>query len=796
MHFDLRLELGGVLKSWALPHGPSLDPTEKRLAVQTEDHPADYADFEGIIPEGNYGAGAMIVWDQGAWRPVEDPVVGLEKGKLLFTLEGYKLRGLWTLFRMGKDPKEWMLMKKPDAYAVAGGAPLPAGSILSGLTVEELAHGHTAAAALRAELEKAGAPRKRVRAVDVEPMLAESLEAPFSGNGWLFEIKYDGFRCIASREGARVHLVSRNGRELTATFPELARALAALPFEHVVMDGELVVLDPSGKPSFQRLQRRGMLTRTLDIQRATVELPATLQLFDLLGFEDFDLRPLPLTTRKALLERVLPKRGPLRYSDHLEARGAELFEQIRAMGLEGVMAKKADSRYRGGRSGDWLKIRTERTADFAVVGYSPLKGGTGVGALHLAACEAGEFVYAGKVGTGFSDAQREELRHVLDEKRRPKAPCAGAPKTRDIRWVEPTLACEVRYLTWLADGHVRNPVFVRLREDKRPQDCIRQHGLPEPTPEAEAAPAPADTKRDVALSNLDKVFWPADGYTKGDLIAYYREISPWLLPYLADRPLVMTRFPDGIDGKSFFQKDAPDHTPAWVRTARLTSGEEGGRPISYVLCDDVETLEYVANLGTIPLHVWASRTVDLEHPDWCILDLDPKEAPFEHVVTLARAIHELCNDIELPSYPKTSGQKGMHVLIPLGRQCTHAEAKVLGELLAKVIETEHPGIATTARAIPARGGRVYVDYLQNGLGKTLVAPFSVRPKPGAPVSTPLRWSEVNAKLAPSAFTIKTMPKRAKRLKDDPLRPVLEQKPDLRQALARLAERIAHRRNGG
>ncbi|HLL53812.1 MAG TPA: DNA ligase D [Myxococcaceae bacterium] len=682
-------------------------------------------------------------------------------------------------------------MKKDARPAGSGERPRPTPPAGAATAAREPSDARATAAAVRAELEKLGAPRQRVPAAEVDPMLAETREQPFSARGWLYELKYDGFRCIAGREGARVWLGSRNGRELTGTFPELARAVAGLPFEHVVLDGEVVVLDEESKPSFGRLQKRGMLSRPAEIERATVTLPAVLFVFDLLGFEDFDLRPLPLFQRKALLRRVLPPEGALRYADHLEEHGAEMFEQVRALGLEGVMAKKADARYRGGRSADWLKVRAARASDFVVVGYSPIQAGTGVGALHLAAHEGGQLVYAGKVGSGFSDALRDELKAALDQRRRKGPACTGAPDPRGVRWVEPERVCEVRYLTWLDGGHVRQPVFLRMRDDKRPAECVRDRDVPPPPPQPAAPsppPAPVPSARQVAFSNLDKVYWPGDGYTKGDLISFYREVSPWLLPYLKDRPLVMTRFPDGIDGKSFFQKDVPDHAPAWVRTAQLHSSEDGRR-IEYVLCDDVETLLYVANLGSIPLHVWASRVARLEHPDWCILDLDPKEAPFEHVLTLARAIHALCEELGLPAYPKTSGQKGMHVLIPLGGQCTHHEAKVLGELLAKVIEAEHPTISSTARAIGDRGGKVYLDFLQNGHGKTLVAPFSVRPKPGAPVSTPLKWSEVNARLNPADFTIQTVVKRFKRLKADPLRPVLEEKADLPGALARLAGRL-------
>ncbi|WP_242395870.1 non-homologous end-joining DNA ligase [Anaeromyxobacter oryzisoli] len=472
LHWDFRLELGGTLRSWAVPKGPSADPAERRLAVEVEDHPVEYADFEGIIPAGNYGAGAVIVWDRGSWQPLGDPVKGLEGGKLTFLLHGDKLRGEWTLVRTRRvgDKQQWLLMKhRGDAFA-GPGRPFPEESVLSGRLLEEVA-----------------------------------------------------------AEGGRGEATVRAG----------ARA------------------------------RR-------------------------------------------------PARGP-----------------------------------------------------------------------------------------------------------RPRGSAAGAHE------------------------------------------------------------------RVTAISNPDKVFFPAEGITKGDLVAYHRAIAPFMLPFLADRPLVLTRYPDGIEGKSFFQKDAPAWRPPWLRTVTVHA-EDAGRDLEHFLVDDADGLAWLVNLGTIPIHVFASRATALERPDWCVVDLDPKEAPFAHVVTLARALHALCEDIGLPSYPKTTGQKGLHVLVPLGGQLTHGQARALGELLARAIEAEHPDLSTTARALRARGRRVYLDYLQNGYGKTIAAPYTVRPRPGAPVSAPLRWREVNARLDPSRFTIRNMRARAERLGADPLRPVIEERPELVAALDRLRARLVRR----
>ncbi|MGH7702888.1 MAG: DNA ligase D, partial [Gemmatimonadales bacterium] len=721
------------------------------------------------------------------------PEEGLVKGKLLFELKGHKLKGVWTLVKIKKGVKEWLLIKERDAYVRPGNPELPQTSVLSGLTVEELRDGIDPADPIRKELTRLKVPRRRVRPAEAKPMLAEPREKAFDKAGWLFELKLDGYRAIAAREGGEARLLTRTGRDMTASFPEIARSVAALPFSHLVLDGEVVALDEQGRPSFQRLQQRARLTRPLDVRRAALEIPALFYGFDLLGFEDYDLRPLPLHTRKDLLRRVLPPAGPLPYLEHFEEHGLKLFEEVERMGLEGVVAKKADSPYRAGRSPAWLKVRADRTDDFVVVGFTAPKGSRGgFGALHLADYVDGKLVYAGRAGSGFTDAQLEEVRETLEKSRRPTPPCEGPiPKEKGTVWVEPELVCEVRFKEWTGEGLLRQPVFLRFRDDKPAAECVRQGG---PAGEADPAPPrPSDparrneapqVPREVKFSNLDKLFWPWEGYTKGDLVEYYRTVSPSLLPYLKDRPVVLTRYPDGIEGKSFFQKDAPKFVPEWLRTERMWS-EQAQREIDYFVCDDEPSLLYIANMASIPLHIWGSRVASLETPDWSILDLDPKGAPFSDVVKVARMLHDLCDAIELPSLVKTSGSSGLHVLIPLGRQCTYEQARSLAELLARVVATELPEIATITRAVSQRDGRVYLDFLQNGHGRLLAAPFSVRPLPGATVSAPLQWSEVNSKLDITRFTIKTLPRRMEKLGDDPLLPVLTLAPDLAGALGRL-----------
>ena len=829
LHWDLRIEMDGVLRSWAVPKGPSYDMNDKRLAVKVEDHPLEYGDFEGIIPHGNYGAGGIIVWDRGEWVPLEDWREGLEKGKLLFELKGYKLQGKWTLVKIKKSERDWLLIKERDAYVRTPGDVFPEESVLSGLTVEEVKAGKTSASRLRKTIEELGLSRTRLDPKTTGVMLAETAEKAFTSEGWLFELKMDGYRLLACKAGGEALLLTRNGNDYTEVFPEIARAVKALPVDTCIIDGEVVVLDKRGKPSFALLQQRGRLSSSLDIKRAAVELPASFFAFDALALEDADVRNLPLTQRKELLAEVVPKLGAVRYLDHIERDGEAFLRQVTVLGLEGIVAKKADAPYRAGRSPQWLKIKAEQTGDFVIVGFTEPKGSrTGLGALQIADYVNGALVYAGRAGTGFNEAQLGDLRAMLDPSIRRDPPCHGPvlspgaeprpseqiPETRTTTWVEPLHVCEVRFREWTPDGVLRHPAFLRMRSDKRPHDCERQGWQVAPafmpgaaaSPNAEpavvaAAPAPESrqevplpspkppVQKTIAFSNLKKVFWPTEGYTKGDLIDYYRAIAPWILPYLKNRPVVLTRYPDGIEGKSFYQKDAPEFAPDWIRTTSIWSNDTQ-RDIRYFVCDDEESLLYVANLGAIPLHIWASRVGSLEQPDYCVIDLDPKEAPFSDVIRTAQVLHRICEAIELPTYIKTTGKTGLHIMVPLGRQMTYAQSRTLGELLARVVLRELGDIGTITRHVTKRGDKVYLDYLQNRYGQLIVAPFIVRPLPGATVSMPLLWDEVDSTLDPRAFTIRTALDRLARLGSDPLLPVLAEAPDLGRVLANLSKMMA------
>ncbi|HEY7041686.1 MAG TPA: DNA ligase D [Methylomirabilota bacterium] len=838
MHYDLRLEMDGVLKSWAVPKGPSVHAEEKRLAVHVEDHPIEYGDFEGVIPSGNYGAGSVIVWDNGWYRSAkpEDPLQQLARGRLEVEIFGHKMRGRWTLARMSGKDRDWLLLKKADGAAAAPGTPelierYPE-SVISGLTVEEMADRSIRLAAVRAHLDALRAPRGEVSDRTQGFTLATLGEEPFSDPAWLFEIKYDGVRVLAAREGDRLTLRGRSGQDITSRYPEVVSALLALPIERFVIDGEIVALDDAGRPSFQRLQPRMALTDPRDVARAAAARPVIGVFFDCLMLDGRDLRKLPLLERKDCLRRLVPPLGTARYGDHIVGEGDAFFEAASEQRLEGIVAKRTKSVYSGRRTGDWVKIKCQRRQEFVIGGYTDPQGSRSeFGALHLGVYDgppsAPRLVYVSKVGTGFDEATLRSIMSRLQPLARETPPFeAGAiPGGRGHHWVEPRLVCEVRFTDWTDDGGIRHPTFVGLRDDKKPPDCRREpvepraHDLPDavsPTDEigpgevgghgggAASAPPHLEQAAPVAArsgppepkaavprlqpTNVKKVFWPAEGYTKGDLIAYYERIAPLMLPYLRDRPLVLTRYPDGINGKSFYQKDAPEFAPAWVRTERIYS-KDTERDIAYLVVDDLEMLRYVANSAALLIHVWASRVPSLERPDWLVLDLDPKGAPFTDVVRVALALRRILDDLELPSYVKTSGATGLHILLPLGARYTYEQTRNFARLLAVLGVEAEPEISTVNRPLRARDGRVYIDFGQNGHGQTIVAPYAVRPLPGAPASCPLQWREVTARLDPARFNLATMAGRFEKMAD-PLTPVLGPGIDIAAAVARIEARMA------
>ena len=788
MHWDLRLEIDGVLVSWAVPKGPTRDPSERRLAVRTEDHPFEYLDFEGVIPDGNYGAGAMIVWDQGVYRTVDGdpPAAGLAAGKLDLVLEGHKLRGRFALVRTrGGEGKEWLLLRKGEPPTEPGDwIETDPESVLSGLTVAELGDGRRVDAELDEALGGARAPRRTLESGEMRPMLAATGDGPFSREGWLFELKYDGVRVLAEkRSDTEVRLLARTGADRSDVYPEITYAVSQLPLASCVLDGEIVALDERGRPSFERLQRRFTQRDPALIERGRAEVPIVYYVFDVLAVGGRDVRALPLAERKTLLERFAPANGVVRFADHVDGDGERLFEAAEAHGMEGVVAKRADSRYASGRrSRDWLKVKVPRTVHLVIAGLVPGKGSRrSLGSLAGAWWRGGELVWAGNVGSGLRERDVDELLDWADAHGADGPPFAireGLP--RDVRWVQPKRVFRAGYTEVTSSGLLRHPVFRGFADDVSPEACTAPEArLPEPEL-ARAAPAPRAAE--LRVTRPEKVFWPVEGYTKGDLLAYYQEVWPWIAPYLARRPVVLTRYPDGIDGKSFYQKNAPDWTPEWATHQRIEGTD-------YFVCDDLRTLLHVVNSGAIPLHVWSARVDALDRPDWAILDLDPKEAPFGHVVEIARFLHRLLRGLGAPHFVKTSGQAGLHVLVPLGGALDHEQARSLAEVLARVVCAELPELATVTRPVAARGDKVYVDFLQNGHGKLIAAPLCVRPRPGAPVSMPLRWTQVTARLDPSRFTIRTAPARLRK-DGDPVLGVLGEPADVGGLLEALAARLA------
>jgi bifunctional non-homologous end joining protein LigD len=800
-HYDLRIECSGTLQSFAVPRGPSLKPLDKRLAVHTENHPLEYLDFEAVIPEGNYGAGSMIVWDTGRIRYLETSAEeGLARGDLKFELSGFKLRGTFALIRTsGRGSKklevgegqqsEWLLIKKQDLYSTEEDVIVkdPRG-VLSGLTGEE----NFNKAALAAELTElvASAPQKIVTANGLTPMLCALEGASLVDPERLYELKIDGVRIVAEKHGRQVALRYRNGRAATASYGEIARAVSLLPIEDALLDGEIVTFNAEGKPSFERLAPRIHAQRPLDIEHARAAIPVVYLVFDLLSLAGRDLTGLPLLERKRILSQLVRGRGLVRVLDHIEDDGSALYDFCRRERLEGVVAKRKQSPYRVGprRTTDWVKIKCERDDDFVVIGYVEGQGARkSLGALCLGVYVQGELEYRGRVGSGLSDATIRLLLKELPGLEQPTYPGRGDPPedpgSEHARWLRPELVVQVRYHGFTEEGRLRAPVFLGLRPDVDPKACDASPPAEETVPAAEAGPT-LGTGR-VLVTNPDKVFWPESGYTKGDLCRYYASIAPRMLPFLRGRPLVLVRHPDGIAGKSFYQWNVPEGTPSWMRSLDISETDEVDRsPKNVFLVDDEDGLVYLANLGCIPLHVLACREQSLGTCDFVTIDFDLGERPFSDAVKLGLTLREVLDDAGLPGFPKTSGQRGLHVLVPVGDGIPFEAAKLLVELLGRIVTARHQQIATMERKVDKRGDRVYIDTGQTGTSRTIVAPYSVRAHPGATVSTPLAWEELHAGLDPARFTIVSVPVRAAEI-DDPWLRFAEAKPDVGSALAKL-----------
>ncbi len=811
MHYDLRLEVAGVLASFAVPRGPTLDPAEKHLAVHTEDHPIEYLDFEAIIPEGTYGAGPMIVWDCGLVRYLDESAEeGLESGKLHFVLEGKKLRGRYALVRVKpqgggsiKTSRDWLLLKKEDAFVRKGAdlAKEQPESVLSGLTVAELAEAPRIARELVASAKALGAKEGALDGRKVSPMLATLAEIPKKGR-YLYELKLDGVRIIATKDARGVDLRYRSGRAAHEAYPEIARAIAALPVDRVVLDGEIVAFDERGRPSFERLSRRIHGERRPDMRVALAETPVVYVAFDLLALGALDLVALPLLERKKLLTALLRGgRGLVRALDHLESGGDKLFAFCQENGLEGIVSKRVDSTYRQGpkRTTDWIKTKTAEEALFVVVGMTRGESSRQkLGALDVATYEGDDLVVRSKVGSGLDDASVAALLALLGPlaSAEPTAKGSYEASPRGRTFVRPEVVVRVRFHEWSEDGSLRHPVFLGIEEGADPRACTAvPHDEDAVLPPDE--PAPREAPIEVRVTNRQKIFFPEDGITKGDLVDYYDAIAPTILPYLADRPVMLVRYPDGIDGKSFYQWNVPHGCPPWVKSVVLgkhldvPDGDDAHKKHVF-LVDRRESLLYVANLACIPVHILGARVSTPNDCDFLTIDFDVNLSSLRAAIPLAHTLRAILAWVGLEGFAKTSGQSGLHVFVPLGRGVTPSAAKVLAELFGRLIVERHPEASTMERMVQKRGPKVYVDTGQTGPSRTIVAPYSVRATRGARVSTPLRWDEVTADLDPGAYTIRTVVDRVAAV-GDPMAPLLTARPDARKVLAALESLVGGRK---
>ncbi|MCW2964763.1 MAG: ligD [Actinomycetia bacterium] len=732
LHYDFRLEKNGALASWAVPKGVPLEPGAKVLAVHVEDHPLEYAKFEGEIPKGQYGGGTVEIFDNGTYDLVEET----PNGQLTFDLHGQKLKGRWSLVPTHMDGKEqnWLLIKRHDDHEDSA----PVGQ------------------------------------QTYKPMLATLDTRIPQGEDWTHEVKFDGFRAIAYIRGGECKLLSRNDNDLTGRFPEVAKALVkAVKSPNAVVDGEITRIDPTGKTSFSELQQGSG--------------PLVFYAFDLLELDGEPRIDQPLTARKNELRKLLDGRvKTVAYSEDFDD-GDALFTVAQQQGLEGIISKRRSSAYKPGRrTRDWLKIKTENNEEFVVAGYTRGAGrraGT-FGALVLGVNEGNQLRYVGNVGTGFSDAEIRKLLKLLKPLHRDTTPFPTEPKMPrvrkgDVQWVDPQLVAQVRFGEWTHDDHLRHPAYLGIREDKEAGEVTREQPMPEVIRKG---------TRELRLSNLDKLFWPDEGITKGDLLRYYQSVADVLVPHLKGRPFTMRRYPDGAYGKAFFQKDAPKHMPEWIPRYRAlvsTREKSGGKKwVEFPLVNDELALLWMVNMGCIDMNTWYSRIDKPDRPDFVLFDLDPTpEVPWTQTVEVALILKQLLDALELESFPKTSGGKGFHVLVPIDRRSTFEDTRRFAEHVAGAIARTHPKLATTEWSKAKRRG-VLIDANQNGEGKTIASAYSVRPKPGAPVSTPLRWDEVNDKLNPSIYTMPVVLERV-RQHGDLYAGVLTTHQSLSRALKRL-----------
>jgi len=859
LHYDFRLQLQGVLKSWAVPKGPSLNPADKRLAMQVEDHPFSYRTFEGTIPEGSYGAGTVMVWDEGTYelyggedlstkKQEEKLLQDLVAGSLKIVLHGQKLKGAFTLFQLkkNKEGRQWLLVKKKDDWATEDEVTEQNTSVLSGKTLAQLAtengttlghseapikaapKGKTASKKSAVKKEKGGLEsggKKAKMPTDIKPMLATLVDKPFNSKDWIFEIKWDGYRALTYCNKEDVDLISRNKKPFKDKYGPVKKALQQLQL-NAVLDGEIVAVDENGLANFQLLQNWQNNAAALQYF-----------VFDILWLEGKDLTQLPLVERKSLLRRLLPEDDAIvRYSDEVEEKGIPFFDAAMKQGLEGVMAKRKQSVYKAdSRTEDWVKIKSVRRQEVVIGGFTqPRNSRQYFGALLLGVYQGKELIYSGHTGSGFTKQSLKSIYNELQPLVVDKCPFQKCPKgNMPVTWVKPQLVCEIKFTEWTKDLIARHPIFMGLRQDKKAKEvtiesstamaAIVNKKAPAKTKKAASKTATKTAakkaatkkstkaskgKRDVStsgtelnwkeekeqtvmldghelkLTSLDKWYWKKEKITKGETLNYYFKIAPYILPYLLNRPHSLNRHPNGIEAPNFYQKNVQGKVPDWIETYQDFS-ESTNENVQYLVCDGEASLLYMANLGCIEINPWHARVPQVLAPDWCLIDLDPDtKNTYDQVVETALVIKTILDSIGAESYPKTSGSTGMHIYIPLGGKYSFEQSKQLAELVVMLAQKELPKITSLERTPAKRKGKIYLDFLQNKETQTAAAPYSLRPKPGAPVSAPLHWTEVKKGLTARTYHIHNIFERL-RAEGDLFKGVLGKGINLQQVLNKL-----------
>jgi len=820
LHYDFRLEVNGAMKSWAVPKGPSMNPGDKRLAIQTEDHPLEYAKFQGEIPQGNYGAGDVIIWDNGSFE-VEGNLSAqqqLDRGELKFILHGKKLTGSFVLVKIrSREPgkQEWLLIKHRDSSSSDtwniqehAGSVLPEtkGPKKKWISNRPASSQKTKIVVKKADLDFPPAAKRAPMPDWIQPALASLADWPFSDPTWLFEIKWDGARILARVQNGKVRLWSRSQRDVTDEYPEISAVVPSAAGGHDVwLDGEIVALDKEGRSDFQTLQQRfSIIKPSAELMR---QIPVVYYCFDLLYCDGYDLRRVPLLERKTLLKQILRQDAMVRFSDHEMEKGKELYDLALEKQLEGILGKRIDSIYPEGRTTSWLKFKVIRELDAVVGGWTEPRGTREhFGALLLGLYDGNKLEFICGAGSGFSDALQERVAAQLEALRVEKCRFATEPVTREkAHWVKPELVARVKYGGWTEGRHLRQPTFLGFQEDHDPKECTfeketeevkashakKEPGSSEP-PKTGESPTPKKlvptgspaegvtlkTDKELAeeldrgsqtevfveidgvslrLSNLNKVYFPSDGYTKRNLLAHYFFISPFLQPFLKDRPLVLRRYPNGIEGQAFFQKDAGKDAPEWIKTATIRS-ESKSKPIQYFLANDRASLLYLTNLGCIDHNPWSSRFDDPEHPDYIFFDLDPTEGTsFTTVVKLAKMLTAKLEEIGMKVFLKTSGATGLHIFLPIERLYTYEQVRQFVSTIASLTMQQHPGIITLDRTVGRRPkGSIYIDAHQNSEAQSLASIYSVRAFPHAPISTPILAAELTPKLRPETWNLSSI----------------------------------------